>query len=60
MKSPSGGMKKTVENMTYEERLRKTGSVFSKEELGEYTITVSRTSKIVIFIYMAISRITES
>lgn len=47
MKSHSGRLKKTVENMTYEGRLRKTRSVLLKKELGDYTLTVSSTSKIV-------------
>lgn len=45
-KSPSGGLKKTVENLTYEGRLRK-GTLLSKKELGEYII--SSTSTTVIF-----------
>lgn len=34
--------------MTYKGRLRKTGSILSKEDLEEYTVTVSSTSKPVI------------
>lgn len=34
--------------MTYKGRLRKTRSVLSKEDLEEYTVTVSSTSKTVI------------
>lgn len=44
-KSLSDGLKKIVENLTYEGRLRKE-TLLSKKELGKYTI--SSTSTIVI------------
>jgi len=47
MISCPGGLKTTPENVTYEERLRKTRPVLFRKKLGEYTRVISSPLKTV-------------